>query len=172
MAHIDLGNTLPGISGLFQFRPETAEPLTLLAETLLRGPNSLTRGEREVIATVVSRGNDCTFCSNSHAAIAATELGVGNVDDAPRSAKLAALLKIALQVRESGQAVSEEAVSAARAAGASDVEIHDTVLIAAAFCMFNRYVDGLGTYAPTEPEGYFLAAQAITQHGYRAAVRS
>ena len=54
-------------------------------------------------------------------------------------------------MRADGRAVTEELVAAARDAGATDVEIHDTVLIAAAFCMFNRYVDGLATFAPTDP---------------------
>nr|WP_232327928.1 carboxymuconolactone decarboxylase family protein [Kibdelosporangium sp. MJ126-NF4] len=157
---------------MFQYRPSTAKPLTELAETLLREPNSLTRGERELIATTVSRGNECTFCANSHAAIAAAELGVDDVDAAPRSTKLTALLDIALQVRESGRAVTEKAIDAARAEGATDVEIHDTVLIAAAFCMFNRYVDGLGTAAPEHARSYLPIAKAITEHGYVAATRS
>lgn len=170
MAHIELDDTLPGIRGLFDFRPETAEPLTALAEILLREANSLTRGERETIATEVSRGNSCTFCANSHGAIATVELGA-SVDVAPRSAKLTALLRIALQVRESGSSVSTDAVAAAKAAGASDVEIHDTVLIAAAFCMFNRYVDGLGTWAPAEAGAYVPAAENIVENGYAATTR-
>lgn len=172
MAHIELDDTLPGITGLFHFRPETAKHLTALAETLLREANSLTRGERELIATEVSRGNDCTFCASSHGAIAAVELGVLDVDDAPRSPKLTALLKIALQVREGGSSASAQAVTAAKAAGASDVEIHDTVLIAAAFCMFNRYVDGLGTTAPADASAYVPIAERISKNGYAAATRS
>nr|CEL14256.1 Carboxymuconolactone decarboxylase [Kibdelosporangium sp. MJ126-NF4]CTQ88623.1 Carboxymuconolactone decarboxylase [Kibdelosporangium sp. MJ126-NF4] len=95
-----------------------------------------------------------------------------DVDAAPRSTKLTALLDIALQVRESGRAVTEKAIDAARAEGATDVEIHDTVLIAAAFCMFNRYVDGLGTAAPEHARSYLPIAKAITEHGYVAATRS
>lgn len=170
MAHIDLNDALPGIRALFEFRPETAEPLTALAEVLLRGANSLTRGERETIATEVSRGNGCAFCANSHGAVAAVELGA-SVDDAPRSAKLTALLDIARQVREGGSSVTAGAVAAAKAAGASDVEIHDTVLIAAAFCMFNRYVDGLGTSAPADSTAYVPIAENIVQNGYSATTR-
>jgi AhpD family alkylhydroperoxidase len=75
MAHIQLQEDLPGIRGLMVFRPETAEPLNQLADLLLRGPNTLSPGEREVIATVVSSRNDCFFCQNVHGAVAAHHLG-------------------------------------------------------------------------------------------------
>jgi uncharacterized peroxidase-related enzyme len=164
---------------LFRFRPETAGPLTDLAEVLLRGPNSLTRGERELIAAYVSSLNQCQFCHSSHAAFAAAQLpgGMtqvrevcdgGGVEQAPVSAKLRALLDIASAVQEGGLKVTSEQVAAARAAGATDTEIHDCVLIAAAFCMFNRYVDGLATVAPDDPDAYAAAAQYIVEHGYRA----
>ena len=159
MAHIKLLNEeLPGIVGLLNYRPETAAPLLVLAETLLRGPSSLTSGEREIIAASVSYWNQCHFCHTSHAAAAAAHLksGIGLIDDIKAglpetevSDKLRALLHIAHQVQRNGKNVTEEDVAAARELGATDNEIHDTVLIAAAFCMYNRYVDGLGTWAPT-----------------------
>jgi hypothetical protein len=62
--------------------------------------------------------------------------------------------------------VTAELVEAARKQGATDVEIHDTVLIAAAFCMYNRYVDGLATFAPDDPENYAERARALVEHGY------
>jgi alkylhydroperoxidase family enzyme len=62
MAHIQLPEDLPGIRGLMVFRPETAEPLNQLADLLLRGPNTLSPGDRELIATFVSSRNDCFFC--------------------------------------------------------------------------------------------------------------
>ncbi|MBM7774544.1 putative peroxidase-related enzyme [Actinokineospora baliensis] len=167
MAHIELGNDDPGIRGLMRYRPLTAGPLSDLAETLLRADNSLTRGERELIAATVSRGNECTFCGNFHATIAAVELGVDDLAEAPRSAKMTALLVIADKVRVSGQSVLDEDVAAARAAGATDEEIHDTVLIAAAFCMYNRYVDGLGTWASTDVGDYLPSAKHISVVGYR-----
>ncbi len=83
-------------------------------------------------------------------------------------AKLKALLAIASAVRDSGRAVTAEQVAEARAAGATDPEIHDTVLIAAAFCMFNRYVDGLATTAPDDPAPYAAGAQRLIMHGYLA----
>ncbi|MGW4827110.1 carboxymuconolactone decarboxylase family protein [Amycolatopsis japonica] len=175
MPHIALDENLPGITALFAYRPETAAPLGQLAEVLLRGPSSLSVGERELIGAVVSRGNDCTFCSRSHAAVAAEALEGGmpvveaawkDVDDAPVSAKLKALLHVALAVRESGKAVGEDLIETARAEGATDVEIHDTVLIAAAFCMFNRYVDGLATLAVDDQDAYQEAGVRLLANGY------
>ena len=179
MAHIDLQideQQFPGISGPMKFRPETAEPLNQLAEVLLRGPHTLTRGERELIAAYVSGLNQCTFCCNSHSAFAAAQLDEGmslveqvrrDLDSAPVSAKLRALLRIAGAVQAGGRNVTPALVEQARAADATDLEIHDTVLIAAAFCMYNRYVDGLGTLAPSEPAAYAAAAQHIVANGYR-----
>lgn len=175
MPHIPLDPALPGISALFAYRPETAAPLGQLAEVLLRGPNSLTVGERELIAAVVSNGNECRFCTGSHAAAAAETLdggravvdaACGGIDDAPVSAKIKALLWIALAVRETGRAVTGELIAAARAEGATDVEIHDTVLIAASFCLFNRYVDGLGTIAPDDQAVYDQIGKRLATDGY------
>jgi uncharacterized peroxidase-related enzyme len=175
MPHIVLNSAEPGIRGLLQYRPETARPLSELAEVLLRGPGTLTRGERELIAAYVSALNDCRYCSSSHAACAAAQLPGGmalveqvRIDpgNAPVPAKLKALLVIAAAVRHSGHDVTAEHVAGARAAGATDVEIHDTVLIAAAFCMFNRYVDGLATIAPDDPALYAAGAQRLVMHGY------
>jgi uncharacterized peroxidase-related enzyme len=180
MAHIDLGvddQRFPGIRGLLQYRPETAKPLMALAEVLLRGPNSLTPGERELVAAYVSGLNECTYCCVSHSAFAAAQLDAGmdlvdqvrsDLDSAPISAKLRALLRIAGAVRGDGRNVTVELVAAARAEGATDVEIHDVVLIAAAFSMFNRYVDGLGTSVPDDPGWHAAAAQRILSTGYQA----
>lgn len=175
MPHIPLDPALPGISGLFAFRPETAAPLGQLAEVLLRGPSSLTVGDRELIATVVSNGNECRFCTGSHAAAAAetheggravVDAARASVDDAPVPEKTKALLRIALAVRETGRAVTEELVAAARAEGATDVELHDTVLIAASFCLYNRYVDGLATIAPDDQAVYDQIGKRLATEGY------
>jgi uncharacterized peroxidase-related enzyme len=176
MAHIELGNDIPGIRGLLIYRPETGEALGELAEVLLRGDNSLSRGERELIAAYVSRLNECVYCASSHSATAAAQLPGGaatvqqtlaDAGTAPVSGKMRALLNIAGLVQVSGRMVTADAVANARAAGATDVEIHDTVLIAAAFCMFNRYVDGLGTAVPDDPAEYAAGAQVLVEHGYR-----
>jgi uncharacterized peroxidase-related enzyme len=175
MPHIALNSDEPGIRGLLRFRPETGRPLGELAEVLLRGPGTLTRGERELIAAYVSALNGCQYCSSSHSACAAAQLPGGmalveqvraDVSSAPLSAKLRALLGIASAVQQGGLKVSVEDVAAARTAGATDLEIHDTVLIAAAFCMFNRYVDGLATTAPADPALYAVGAQRLIKDGY------
>jgi uncharacterized peroxidase-related enzyme len=178
MPHIQLPEGLPGITSALAFRPETAKPLLALAEELLRGPNSLTSGEREMIATFVSARNDCYFCQTSHRAAAAHHLD-GNYElvdavradyrNAPVSPKLKALLTIAGKVQESGRNVTSEDVAAARNEGATDREIHDTVLIAAAFCMYNRYVDGLATFTPVDPKLYDEMGARMAAQGYGAA---
>lgn len=174
MPYIDVQNDLPGIRALLAFRPESAEPLGALANALLHAPNSLSAGDRELIAAYVSSLNDCTFCCRSHAAIAACHLGdealvdaaIADPTRAELSPKLKALLAVAAKVQQSGRAVQPADIDRAREAGATDVEIHDTVLIAAAFCMFNRYVDGLGARTPTDPAAYKARAALTAQHGY------
>jgi hypothetical protein len=87
---------------------------------------------------------------------------------APVSPKLKALLAIAGKVRQDGKLVTAADVEAARCQGATDLEIHDTVLIAAAFSMFNRYVDGLGTWQPRDPEMYKQMGRHLAEEGYTA----
>ena len=175
MPHIALPEGFPGITGGFAFRPETAGPMRELAETLLRGPSTLTSGEREMIATFVSHRNACDFCELSHRAAAAHHLD-GNyelvdavkrdAEGAPVSSKLKALLAIAGKVQQDGKLVTTADVDRARGAGATDLEIHDAVLIAAAFSMFNRYVDGLATFTPTDPAAYDVMGRRMATEGY------
>lgn len=171
----ELGREFPGILGPMTFRPETAAPINELVNVLLRGESTLTRGERELIATHVSWRNDCFFCQTIHGAVASAQLNhdeqlVQRVKtdwmNAEISDKLKALLHIAGKVQLGGKYVTEDDVTKAREHGATDLEIHDTVLIAAAFCMANRYVDGLGTWAPTDPVMYRHNAANIVTHGY------
>jgi uncharacterized peroxidase-related enzyme len=175
MPHIRLNSDEPGIRGLLRYRPKTGRPLSELAEVLLRGPSTLTRGERELIAAYVSALNGCRYCTSSHSASAAAQLPGGmalveqvraGTGEAPVSAKLKALLAIAAAVQRSGLEVTADLVAAARAEDATDLEIHDTVLIAALFCMFNRYVDGLATIAPDDPAVYAAGAQRLINQGY------
>ena len=184
----ELDIEFPGVVGLMTFRPETAAPINALVNILLRGDSSLTPGERELIATHVSWRNDCFFCQTIHGAVAAAQLGhdeelVQKVKTDWRNAdvpeKLKALLNIAGKVQLGGKHVTDDDIAAAREQGATDLEIHDTVLIAAVFCMANRYVDGLGTWAPLDPAIYRHNAANIVAHGYElvteqatAAVRS
>ena len=177
MPHINLPEGVPGIRGPMQFRPETAKPLNELVDILLRGPHSLSEGERELIGAYVSARNDCRYCQTIHGAIAAHHLD-GNEDlvacvkqnpeGADISPKLKALLAIAAKVQVSGKEVTSQDIERARNEGASDLEIHDTVLIAAVFSMCNRYVDGLATWAPADPEFYRQRAAAIARNGYAA----
>jgi uncharacterized peroxidase-related enzyme len=175
MSHINVNNDLPGIRGLMAFRPETAEPLGALAQVLLRDDEGISRAERELIATHVSYLNDCFYCHTSHGATACQYLGGDKalVDQvrkdyrhAPISDKLKALIAIAASVQKSGKAVTPEQIDAARELGATDREIHDTVLIAAAFCMFNRYVDGLAATTPTDLDSYDARGRQIAEKGY------
>jgi uncharacterized peroxidase-related enzyme len=177
MPHIQLPEGLPGITGPLAFRPETAQPLLALAEVLLRGPSTLTSGEREMIATFVSARNDCYFCQTSHRAAAAHNLGGdyqlvdavrADYRNAPVSPKLKALLTIAASVQQGGRNVTSDEVAQARREGATDLEIHDTVLIAAAFCMYNRYVDGLATVAPVDQRLYDEMGARMAAQGYAA----
>ncbi len=177
MAHITLQDGLPGIRGPMTFRPETAKPMNDLADALLRGPNSLSPGERELIATFTSAQNDCRYCQTIHGAVAAhhlrdealVALAKRDPERAAISDKLKALLVIAAKTARGGTHVTADDVARARAQGATDVEIHDTVLIAAAFCMFNRYVDGLATWTPEDPDFYRQRAAIIAEQGYAAA---
>ena len=180
MAHINLENELPGIRGLMAYSPKTEAPLNALAEVLLRDDdNTLSRGERELIGAYVSYLNDCFFCQNVHGALAGHYLGC-NIDEidaikndftsAKISPKIKTLLAIAASVQKGGKAVTEEQVAAARAEGATDKEIHDTVLIAASFCMFNRYVDGLATWAPQDRQFYINRAPQRAEDGYQSSV--
>ena len=177
MAYIKLKNEdLPGIVGLLDYRPETAGPLSSLAEVLLADDNNtLTKAEREIIAASVSYKNNCHFCHSSHAAAAAGHLheGVEFIDDIKNgfqktsvSDKLRTLLIIAHHVQQGGKKVTSEDIERAKKEGATDKEIHDTVLIAAAFCMYNRYVDGLGTWAPKENIDYMEMGKHLADHGY------
>jgi len=181
MAHIDLKNEQPGIRGPMAYSPETAKPLNELAEILLRNENnSLTRGERELIGTYVSYLNDCFFCQNVHGAMAGYYMScdIQEIDAIKRdftsadlSEKMKALLTIAASVQKGGKFVTAGQIQEAKNKGALDKEIHDTVLIAAAFCLFNRYVDGLGTAAPADHEFYTNRAPMRAADGYIGSVK-
>jgi uncharacterized peroxidase-related enzyme len=174
MPYIPLEEHLPGITGLLEYRQDSARPIRELTQFLLRGPSTLTEGERELIATIVSHRNECRFCTAAHTATADMLLGdqsttekiKEDISTASVSKKMKTLLTIASQVQKSGKEVTAESIEAAKSAGATDIEIHDTVLIAALFCLYNRYVDGLATVTPNRPDFYKGLAERLTQHGY------
>ncbi|HEY3789911.1 MAG TPA: peroxidase-related enzyme [Urbifossiella sp.] len=181
MAHVQVPEGEPGIIGLMLAFQESREPLNALCNVVMCGESSsLSKAEREMIATYVSSGNECYFCTNSHAAAARQLLGdkaplmdavLVDLDTCGVDDKMRALLTIAGKVRRDGRTVTPDDVARARAAGADDRAIHDTVLIAAMFCMFNRYVDGLGTWAPRNPEVYAEIGNRISTKGYGSRYR-
>ena len=175
MPHIEVDENLPGIRALMAFRPETASAMGALANILLRDNTGLTMAEREMIATHVSYLNDCFYCRQSHGAIAALYLQgdfalvedvCNNYHKAAISDKMKSLLSIAASVQKGGKHVTPEQIEYARSLGASDRDIHDTVLISAAFCMFNRYVDGLAANTPGDLSTYPPRAKQIIEKGY------
>jgi uncharacterized peroxidase-related enzyme len=178
MPHIKLSPEIPGIGAAFAFRSETAKPMRELAHVLLfesGDEGSLSSRDRELIASYVSSLNTCYFCQTSHGAAAAHHAGgspelVAAVCASPQTAdvsdKLKALLVIAAHVQGDPKTVTAEHVQAARDQGATDLEIHDTVLIAAAFCMYNRYVDGLATWQPRNPAMYQVMGKHLADKGY------
>ena len=174
MPYIPLETHLPGITGLLEYRKDTAAPIRELTQILLRGPSTLTEGERELIATIVSFRNECTFCTAAHTAAANILLDEENtsakvkldITTAPVSDKMKALLTVASQVQQSGKSVSTGSIQKAKDAGATDMEIHDTVLTAALFCLYNRYVDGLSTVTPADPGFYKGLGERLKNHGY------
>jgi len=174
MPYIPLKENLPGITGLLDYRKDTALPIRQLTQILLRGESTLTEGERELIAAVVSHGNECRFCTAAHTAIADIYLKDPSIaakakfepDATPVSDKMKALLDIARAVQKNGRLVTPAMVEAAKNEGATDMELHDTVLIAALFSLYNRYVDGLASVTPAEPAFYDRLGHILLEKGY------
>ena len=174
MPHIVLESHLPGITGLLEYRKDTGEPIRVLTQILLRGPSTLTEAERELIATVVSHGNQCKFCTTAHTAAVDILLGEqttaemvkADIATAPVSEKMKTLLTIASLAGKSGKLVTAGEIEKAKAAGATDLEIHDTVLIAALFSLYNRYVDGMATAMPNDDSYFTMLGQRLVNHGY------
>lgn len=174
MAHIELESHLPGITGLLEYRKDSAEPIRELTQLLLRGPSSLSTGERELIATMVSSENGCTFCTTAHAAVTGNLYGdahlplraMVDLDRTELGPKIIALLRVAQRIANGGKNVTGRAIAHARECGATDLEIHDTVLIAALFCLYNRYVDGLATHLPDTPDYFGALAARLADKGY------
>jgi uncharacterized peroxidase-related enzyme len=177
MPHIALPEDMPGITAGFAFRPDTAKPMRELAHILLHtsGNDGFSSRDRELVAAFVSSRNTCYFCQTSHGA-AASHLNGGSGElvesvcrdyrSAAISEKLKALLAIAEQVQMDGKRVTKELIDAAREHGATDLDIHDTVLIAAAFSMYNRYVDGLATVQPRNDAMYVEMGKRMAEQGY------
>lgn len=178
MPYIPLEENLPGITGLLEYRQDTGAPIRELTQVLMRGPSSLSEADRELIATIVSSENQCRFCTLAHAAAAnllngecdTVQAMIENLETSPLPEKTKALLSIAKQVQTGGKHVGTTHIDRAKNAGATDIEIHDTVLIAALFCLYNRYVDGLATVLPKEESYFDTLAHKLATHGYRRVV--
>jgi uncharacterized peroxidase-related enzyme len=174
MSHIPLESHLPGITGLLEYRQDSAMPIRELTQLLLRGESTLTEAERELIATLVSSRNQCRFCTTAHKSAADILLGesetcemvINDFESAPVGEKMKSLLAIAAHVQKNGKNVTEADITRARNSGATDREIHDTVLIAALFCLYNKYVDGMASFTPTDPAFYKRLGERITTIGY------
>ncbi len=157
--------------------PKPPRPCAISCKLLLTGPHSVTPAEREMIATYGSSQNDCIYCHSCHGSSAAQHLDRSDADyeliarikqnyEATEiSSKMRALLEIAGKVWAGKQVKSEDIVRA-RQQGATDKEIHDTVLIATAFCMYNRYRDGLATWAPADADLYRENGRRLAEEGY------
>jgi len=174
MPHIELESHLPGITGLLEYSKDTGQPIRDLTQILMRGPSTLTEAERELIATIVSHGNQCKFCTTAHAAAAdlllgdktTTQMMREDIASTPVSEKMKALLTIASLTGKNGNLVTPEVILKAKAEGATDREIHDTVLIAALFSLYNRYVDGMATTMPDNDAYFDVLADRLVNHGY------
>ena len=173
---------VPGIVVAMRLSPELGVHLRGLADALLVNEfagSTLSRAERELLATAVSAGNDCFYCMDSHGAFAGAlfekakvhnfEVVIDSIKSGRSdgvSPKMAALLHIARAVQRHARSVTQADITAALAAGATDADTQLAVLIASAFCMYNRMVDGLRAKTPPSPEAYRARAKEIAEHGY------
>lgn len=170
--HITVNPEIPGISALFNFRPETGNVIKKLVNILMRGESTLSQSDRQIIAAYVSWLNQCQWCCNVHSAVATHLLNMNetivqavkdNYETAPISEKLKAFLNIASKVQKDAKTVGSADIERARNYGATDLEIHDVVLIAAVFCMNNRYVMGLDAWTPQDPVFYVAIGKELAE---------
>jgi len=174
--YIALDRDFNGIVQLFIYDREVASRLTAMGQTIMRRKRGLSIGERELVGAFVSKMNDCHFCYASHAACAKHYLGNDLVDQVldecdteALSMKLRALLVVAAHVQELNREDLPFAIEAAKIQGATDQEIHDTVLVTSFFSMANRYVDGLGTtFRMGQPE---QGGRGLAKYGYTMGIR-
>jgi uncharacterized peroxidase-related enzyme len=175
---------VPGIGTALRLTPTLGVHLRGLADELLVNDfpgATLQRHERELLATAVSAANDCFFCMDSHGAFATALLEreglaerVGLVDVVKQGAsdgfdaKMQGLLAIARTVRTDPLRLTADDIAAAKDAGASDADVQLAVLIASAFSMYNRMVDGFRAVTPPSVEMYRDRAAEIAEHGYSA----
>lgn len=171
---LTLAAGLPGIVALFAFSPETAKPMNELAERLLRDEHpTLSRGERELIASGVSYANNTEFCQRSHAAFAKFNFEKEGHEawtletDHKEGSKQEVIINLALHTAQNNaEAVKHFALEGLEKNLVTEQEVHDVVLIASAFCMYNRYVSCLDAPVPQEDAAYEAMAERIYNEGY------
>ncbi len=175
---------VPGILVAMRLTPGLGTHMRGLADELLVHDYpgaTISRADREMLATAVSAANDCFFCMDSHAAHANALLErTGELERAPLldqiklgtvdglDAKMAALVHVARIVGRAPLELTTDHVAAARDAGASDADVQLAVLIAAGFSMYNRMVDGFRAATPPVVEVYDERAGEIAEGGYSA----
>jgi uncharacterized peroxidase-related enzyme len=173
---------VPGIIAAIRLTPGLGLHLRGLADELLVNDfpgATLVRAQREMLATAVAAAHDCFYCMDSHGAFATAVLErSGATDRAPLidiiklgssdglGDKMGALLHIARTVRGEPRELTVSDVAAAHAAGASDADVQLAVLIAAAFSMYNRMVEGFRARTPPTADAYRSRAAEIAAHGY------
>jgi uncharacterized peroxidase-related enzyme len=175
---------VPGIGAAMRLTPNLGLHLRGLADELLVNDfpgATLRRDERELLATAVSAANDCFFCMDSHGAFATALLERGGATERlplidivktgssdGLDPKVRTLLHIARTVGRDPLELTKEDVAAAQGAGASEADVQLAVLIAAAFSMYNRMVDGFRARTPGDPAAYRERAGEIAERGYSA----
>jgi uncharacterized peroxidase-related enzyme len=175
---------IPGIGVAMRLTPALGVHLRGLADAVLVNDfpgATIRREERELLATAVSAANDCFYCMDSHGAFATALLEQrGALDRAPLvdvvktgssegfDVKMQALLHVARTVRRDPLELTDADVAVALEAGATDADVQLAVLIASAFSMYNRLVDGFRARTPPTPEAYRERASEIAEHGYSA----
>jgi uncharacterized peroxidase-related enzyme len=176
----------PGITAAIRLTPGLGIHLRGLADELLVHDfpgATLSRAEREMIAAATSAANDCFFCMDSHAAHATALLERGGatefvpvLDEIKLGSferlddKMRALIEIAGKVRREARDLTAADVAVAQAAGATDADVQLAVLIAAAFSMYNKMVEGFRAKTPPNVEVYRGRAAEIADHGYSVPV--
>ena len=176
MPYIPIVNELPGIIGLLETYTETGTILKTLANTLLnKHTDAFNKSERETVASYISYLNNCQFCYKSHSAIAdclceqngKTKEIIDNVKGNTHTDKMNSILHIAKKLHNSVQGVLQDDISLlCSMCHFTSQDINDFILIVSSFCMFNRYVDGLGTAHALTDEIYYSMGKKIAEHGY------
>lgn len=175
MAFITLDNTLQGMRQLLAYKPIIAGPMLALMEGVMRSNDGLSLGERELIASYISYLNDCRHCQIIHGEIAQCLLNDddfimdtlrSNFKELKLNPRINAILNIVKCIHLGGKHVGASQIDAAKKIGITEMEIHDTVLISSMFCMFNRYIDGLGLESTDTELSFKQRAKQIAENGY------